>query len=585
MSRINLSEGEITRYYEARIPKLHRLGGELRAACPIHKGQRESFAVNVETGQWFCHSQCGRGGSIFDFETELTGSNGKEARDAVLQLAGHLEQERRLVATYDYTDEQGKLLYQTVRYEPKDFKQRRPDGAGGWIWNLKNTRLVLYRLPAVLKAPVVFVVEGEKDADALTELGVVATTSPLGAGKWRSQYSEVLRGKQVFIIPDADEKGRQHAQGALGSIRGVAAACKLVPLPEAKDAAQWLARGGTLDALTALCERETPPEPAGKWKPNGHAAPVVLSCAEILRIATPPSDTLFDDGYPLPARGLTLKVGAPKSGKTLLAVQEALAIARGQPLFDYYRTRKQGAVMIVEQDDPDGAVSIKGVLERCGVSSDTPIYVVPELTFGFGAALLDWLAEQIGRLRLVLIVMDSYTAIRGSRTPGADIVKQEQAELRQLDALAKKHACAIQLITHASKGAAALDWTQNAAGSYVMAGASEAQVHVSRFAEFDSGATERLIRIRARHAEDAQIVARFRKDRLDYEHVLEGGAAPLYPALEQIRREFGSGDFSAKDLWSATGISRSTAFRVLDRLRLASAIQKRSHGQYFLTAI
>jgi putative DNA primase/helicase len=42
------------------------------------------------------------------------------------------------------------MLYQTVRYDPKSFKQRRPNGKGGWHWNLKGVRLVLYRLPGLL---------------------------------------------------------------------------------------------------------------------------------------------------------------------------------------------------------------------------------------------------------------------------------------------------------------------------------------------------------------------------------------------------------------------------------------------------
>jgi len=581
--RIHFSEHEIARYYEARIPnKLHRQGKELRAPCPIHHGTRESFAIDLETGRWYCHSQCGRGGSIFDFEREITGVNGQSARDAVFQLAGHIEPERQIVATYDYTDEQGKLLYQTVRFEPKDFRQRRPDGAGNWIWNLKTVRLVLYHLPAVVAAPVVFVVEGEKDADALTDLGVVATTSPLGAGKWRNTYSEVLRGKEVFVIPDNDEKGRQHALAALGSLRGVAAASRLVELPGAKDAASWLAGGGTLETLVSLCEQGCSEPPEQVKKANGHALPIVMCCAEVLEIQASPAETLFEDGYPLPAHGLTLKVGAPKSGKTVLAIQEALAVALGRPLFDYYRVTKQGSVMIIAQDDPDGGASIADIIRRCGATRDTPLYVVPEVSFGFGPALFDWLAQQIEKLRLALVVIDSYTAIRGPRPPGTDIVKVEQTELRLTDALAKKLRCAIQLITHISKSASALDWTQNAAGSYAMAGATEAQTHVSRFSEFDDGATERLIRIRGRHAKDAQLVLRFQRESLSYEFVMEGLAAPLYPELEQIRQEFGSNDFSAKDLWTTIGFSRATAFRILERLRKASAIQKRSHGQYFV---
>jgi putative DNA primase/helicase len=91
-------------------------------------------------------------------------------------------------------------LFQTLRFFPKDFRQRRPDGKGEWIWNLQGVRRVLYRLPELLAAKnadpkrMIFVVEGEKDADALQRGGATATCNPMGAGKWRDEYAEFLRG-------------------------------------------------------------------------------------------------------------------------------------------------------------------------------------------------------------------------------------------------------------------------------------------------------------------------------------------------------------------------------------------------------
>ena len=88
----------------------------------------------------------------------------------------------REVERYPYLDETGKLLFEVIRFEPKTFRPRRPDGAGGWIWNLEGTERVLYRLPEVLKAAkdggTVYVVEGEKDADALRRAHAVATCNP-----------------------------------------------------------------------------------------------------------------------------------------------------------------------------------------------------------------------------------------------------------------------------------------------------------------------------------------------------------------------------------------------------------------------
>jgi hypothetical protein len=311
--------------------------------------------------------------------------------------------------------------------------------------------------------------------------------------------------------------------------------------------------------------------------------PKILNCAELLMVETETEEMLFGDGYSLPAYGLTLKVGAPKSGKTLLAVQEALAVARDRALFDNYRVRKPGPVMIIEQDDPNGAASIKTIVQRCGGTQDLPLYVVPSLPFGFGPALLDWLKAKIAELSLKLVVLDSYTSLRGPRPPGGDFVKQEQTELRQVDALGKEALCAIEMVHHASKGAVALDWTQSAAGSYAMAGATEAQIHLSRFGELDGSAPERLVRIRGRHSTDEQVLLRFRKDTLDYEHVLDGGAAEFYPILKQIKSEVEGETFSPKELSKAIGMPIATVHRLITRLCYADALKRRGYGCYELS--
>jgi hypothetical protein len=103
-------------------------------------------------------------------------------------------------AVYDYRDERGELLFQVVRAPGKRFRQRRPDAGGGWMWNLAGVRRVLYRLPELRAADPqadVFVVEGEKDVETLRGLGLVATTNPQGAGKWRTDLGEPLRGRDV----------------------------------------------------------------------------------------------------------------------------------------------------------------------------------------------------------------------------------------------------------------------------------------------------------------------------------------------------------------------------------------------------
>jgi DNA-binding transcriptional ArsR family regulator len=110
-----------------------------------------------------------------------------------------------------------------------------------------------------------------------------------------------------------------------------------------------------------------------------------------------------------------------------------------------------------------------------------------------------------------------------------------------------------------------------------MSMATEAQIVVSRFSDVDIAAPERLVRIRGRHMEDLEMVLRFRKEGLDYEHVIDGGASSAYPLILQIRTTFGSRAFGPKELTHETGVSRATASRQIDRLFRAGALTKRGY--------
>jgi putative DNA primase/helicase len=152
-------------------------------------------------------------------------------------------------AVYPYHAEGGALLYQTVRLEPKSFRQRRPDGRGGWLWNLDGVERVPYRLPELLARPgdPVCVVEGERDADALRALGLLATTNVGGAGKWLFDYGRWLAERRVVVLPDNDDPGTAHAVQVAGTLLAWgAASIRLVSLPDVP------AGGDVSDFLAAL---------------------------------------------------------------------------------------------------------------------------------------------------------------------------------------------------------------------------------------------------------------------------------------------------------------------------------------------
>jgi uncharacterized protein (DUF927 family) len=225
--------------------------------------------VNSATGLWTCHSQCGRGGSVFDLEIALSGLDFKGAVSEVYHIIGRPNPNgklpsRRIVAVYDYLDESGKLLHQTVRYQPKQFKQRRPggkdaNGAAQWVWDLKGVRPVLYRLVGLLKrgTATVYICEGEQDVHSLESLGLLATCNPMGAGKWHAEYSETLRGRSVVILPDNDGPGRKHAAAVAADLLRVGCEVRIVEVPKGKDVSDWLGAGGTLEEVRGLASGQS----------------------------------------------------------------------------------------------------------------------------------------------------------------------------------------------------------------------------------------------------------------------------------------------------------------------------------------
>lgn len=172
-------------------------------------------------------------------------------------------------ATYNYVDATGKLLYQVLRYKndltgSKTFKQRRPDGQGGWIWNIDNIERVPYNLPDITKADVVIIVEGEKDCNNAKKIGLVSSCNSGGAGSWPPETNKYFNQKHVVIIPDNDAAGLNHAQGVALNLHGIATSIKFVELPglpEKGDVSDWLDAGGTLEQLRTLIEA------APEWDP------------------------------------------------------------------------------------------------------------------------------------------------------------------------------------------------------------------------------------------------------------------------------------------------------------------------------
>lgn len=214
----------------AKLNKVKKSGeGKYMSLCPSHEDKQDSLSITSDKEKILVH--CFAGCST---ESVLQ-SLGLNVTDLFFD---HKLQKPKIVKTYDYTDETGKVLFQVCRLEPKSFRQRHKDGNGEWAWNTKDIKKVLYHLPDIIRAPKVYFVEGEKDADNLCDCGLVATTSPGGAKSWKDSYIEPLIGKKVVLIPDMDDAGLAYGREIAFALMGKAQlSCILLPV---KDVSDWI---------------------------------------------------------------------------------------------------------------------------------------------------------------------------------------------------------------------------------------------------------------------------------------------------------------------------------------------------------
>lgn len=273
------AEDLLRQFFEASVAQTGgspvKTGNGWNLRCPAHDDKNPSLSVNIgrENDRLLvhCHAGCA--------PEDVTGALGWEMKDLWVEERKAPEPVVRRVekrppakasrTVYTYVDEAERPLFEVVveRHPNGDKKVRqhaiKPDGSQAA--SLGNVRRVLYRLPAVLNAvrnlSPVFLVEGEKCVHAMESLGLVATTNPMGAGKWSEAYSETLRDANVYVLPDNDEPGEKHAQAVVEALNGIARNARIVRLPglpAGGDIADWVLSGGTREEFLAVVRATQP---------------------------------------------------------------------------------------------------------------------------------------------------------------------------------------------------------------------------------------------------------------------------------------------------------------------------------------
>lgn len=380
-------------------------------------------------------------------------------------------------ATYDYVDREGRLLFQVVRFRPKTFRQRRPHPTrpGAWVNHLTScadyTRdgtkkcdcglpaqpLTLYRIPEVIAGleagDTVWIVEGEKDADAMRAAGVVATTNAGGAGKWNPAFSGALArhaqpGGAIRIVQDRDPethadgrpnaKGQKHARAIYDSLREAlpeTVDVTIVEAAEGKDAADHLAAGKPVEAFVTVY-----PAPAAllDQSPAAYKRAILRNALTMTESALeraaldaaperPPqfrSPLRGEKGF-TKLQGVVTIAGAPSAGKSYFAIGAAIdnALDEREPWDVFYLSCEMGRDYVIDRALRAAASSDLSFYECSSPASraraaewaaDTPMparFTLVEVGIGVTMEeIIGFLAENVGDLP-TLVVLDSISSL------------------------------------------------------------------------------------------------------------------------------------------------------------------------------
>jgi putative DNA primase/helicase len=470
---------------------LRRKGKELTGPCPQCGGD-DRFSVHTQKQIFNCRG-CGVGGDVIALVQHLDGAdftaacttlagapaskaklNGKHRLRPFGRPAANLAEAKKIAAaTYEYLDEAGNLAFVVVRVEyqnadgsfvttengkhKKDFRQRRPDPErpGKWIWNVNGVAAVPYRLVELIEAVAngnfVVIVEGERKVDHLWSWNVPATCNACGSGKWKPEHSEYLRGADVIILPDNDQKGLDHADTVGASLHGVASSVRVLELPDlpAKgDIVDWAEQGGTVEKLHELIAREAKPWAPRSWtpKPTPTSEPTHLDSAGASTFKMAGVTWLWPNRFALGKLGLI--AGLPDRGKGLLCADMAARVTTGDlwPC-DEGRALQGNVLLLSAEDDIEDTIIPRLVAAGADLKR---VHILRMVRTGDGKRMFSLVSdlellrkkiEEIGNVVMVQVdplsaylgvgKVDSYrtTDVRGVLAPLTELAAEKQISL------------------------------------------------------------------------------------------------------------------------------------------------------------
>ena len=346
-----------------------KVNGNWLASCPVpghgrgNGDKNPSLSIKEDNSKYLfhCHGGCDQH-SVFDAVRERNLLPALQRQEYSLALIkGELMTMPTLEQEWEYKDEQGETLFVKRRFKTntekgKTYSLHKVDAAGNRKGSMTGARIVPYRLPELINAReagrAIYLVEGEKAADALVSIGAIATTSHAGASHWPADITQYFTGAVVIVVPDCDLPGWKYARRVVEALLPVAKAIRVLDfnLPElGDDAYEWVADGGDRARLAELAkalpvitdiDQVQPPdwivprETVEEVPALPEEAPPILIPRQLLNIESwddiedEPVEWLIDNV--LPKRAFCALYGPPGSYKSFVALDIAEAVATGR---------------------------------------------------------------------------------------------------------------------------------------------------------------------------------------------------------------------------------------------------------------
>lgn len=327
------------------------------ALCPAHSDANRSLSVAEKNGKILLH--CFAGCKVHS----IVGSLGLQMSDLFEANGLHVNppppvQAKTITAIYEYFDADGTLSYENVRYHPKGFTQRRPDGNGGYIYNLQGVTRIPYRLPEIIQATKtpdaeIWLCEGEKDAESVRSLGFAASSFKT----WTDDFNQYVKSAHVVLFSDHDTAGQKQAADAANILSGNCLSVKVIglfdgePLPKknGKDISDYiqdaLANGkDNIGIAERLCQIV---EGAEVWTATQTTGQTVLQSDNLFTLRAANEWIMDAKTRPIPKtlfgefwfeNELCILFADTGKGKSILAVQIGESIASGQAIKGFTQT-------------------------------------------------------------------------------------------------------------------------------------------------------------------------------------------------------------------------------------------------------